>query len=508
MARGRGEKEQDSTAVWIVALCGIALVLGSTLWLVASNRIVFYTAPWFHLLGRPWGWLPFDYTQQVAFDLDAMYRLARRFPTRIGFVDWISYAHTALRPLSVVLTGWVLLIGARLFLRRTRSQNLQRKMSPELLVRELMHFTTDIAPIACIQKQLVQDKLKRWRRQVSPMEVLQRAKVNGVPAIEPGGRLNEERFSQYLANYTFIEVPGPGGKVERIRHSKYLGRQIVDLAVDARNADRAFVDRLSSIGKAMFALLAPGAFNGAEGRAEAEQVVRALNWSAYGTREGMARLDLPIVQEMFDKYRDHTSVKQLLQMHHWEYTFLFELQQLAGRSSKIGSWRYVWLRPMDRILFFVLDTHGRHTPHAESAVAVMGQHPFERLSLEEGFLPLCEVHDKDRERGEVGTKMPIIFVAEVVRGFKEEFDAWVNGVDDDHQDQMWKSKDVWTMARQMLEPEHVPLVPPTEAITEDSDFDHFAAEQLRIMKASEDQKIREALAEAGESGATPGAAQL
>src|SRR3546814_1974879 len=112
-----------------------------------------------------------------------MYRLARRFPTRIGFVDWISYAHTALRPLSVVLTGWVLLIGARLFLRRTRSQNLQRKMSPELLVRVLMHFTTDIAPIACIQKQLVQDKLKRWRRQVSPMEVLQRAKVNGVPAM-------------------------------------------------------------------------------------------------------------------------------------------------------------------------------------------------------------------------------------------------------------------------------------------------------------------------------------
>ncbi|RBL79752.1 hypothetical protein DDE05_55925 [Streptomyces cavourensis] len=98
----------------------------------------------------------------------------------------------------------------------------------------------------------------------------------------------------------------------------------------------------------------------------------------------MARLDLEVVQETFDKYRRHRFIWQLLQVHHWEYTFLYELLSIAARSSKIGTSRHIWLRPMDRILFFVLDTHGRHTPHAESAVAVSGQHTFERLCLEEG----------------------------------------------------------------------------------------------------------------------------
>ncbi|WP_063589313.1 secretion/conjugation apparatus DotM-related subunit [Achromobacter ruhlandii] len=508
MARSNGERQQDSIALWLLIGVGCFAILGGTLWLVASNRIVFYSAPLFHWLAKPWGWLPFDYTEQVAFDMEAMYRLARRYPTRIGFFDWLGYAHTAMRPMSLFLVGWVLLIGARLYARRAGSQNLQRKMNPDLLVQELMHFTTDIAPIACIQKQLVQNKLKRWRRQVSPMEVLHRAKVKGVPAIEPGMRLNEARLAEYLSAYRFIEVPGPGGKPERIRHNEFLGRQIVDLAVDSRNTERAFVDRMSSIGKTMFALLAPGAFNGAEGRAEAEKVIRALNWSAYGSREGMARLDLPIVQDMYEKYREHSAVKQLLQMHHWEYTFLLELQHIAGRSSKIGSWRYIWLRPMDRILFFTLDTDGRHTPHAESAVAAMGQAPYERLCVEEGMLPLCEVHEKDRQRGERGKTMPIIFVDKVVAGFKAEFDAWVSGVDDDHLDQMWKSKDIWSMARQTLAPEDTPDVPPSEAITEDSAFDDYASGQLREMQAAEDARLQDALAASAPPGSGKASAKL
>lgn len=508
MARARADGGREPIALLIVAVLGCAIILGLTLWLVASNRIVFYSAPIFNWMGKPWGWLPFDYTQQVAFDLETMYRLARRYPTRVALKDWLGYAQTSLRPLSVMLASCVAVMGTRLVIKRRRTQNLQRKMTPDLLVQELMPFTSDIAPIACIQKQLVRNTLKHWRRQVSPMELLRRAKVHGVPAIEPGMNLNEERLAQYLAAYTFISVPGPTGQNERIRHSKYLGRQIVDLAVDAKDPDRLFVDRMSSVGKAMVAVLAPSAFNGAEGRAESERVIRALNWSAYGTREGMARLDLEVVQETFDKYRGHRSIRQLLQVHHWEYTFLYELLSIAARSSKIGTSRYIWLRPMDRILFFVLDTHGRHTPHAESAVAVSGQHTFERLCLEEGMVPLCEVHEKDRERGETGKYMPIINVPQVVAGLRQDFDEWVNGVEDDHLDQMWKSKDIWTTSQHMFAEPDQPELPPSQALTEDSEFDHAAAEDLRKANAAENARLQEALAEtaAEQSRAKSGAA--
>lgn len=498
MAGPSGDKPHNSIAVWLWISIAVLLFLGGALWLVASNRIVFYTAPIFHILGKPWGWIPLDYTQQVAYDLDAMYHLARRYPTRITIADWLGYAHTTLRPLSILLVIWVLGMGLRLIVRRSQAHNFQRKLTPDRLVHELMHFTTDIAPIACIQNKLVQNKLKSWRRQVSPMEVLKSAKVNGVSVIEPGMALNEERLAQYLASYTFIDVPAARGSTERIRFSKYLGRQIVDLAVDAKDTDRVFVDRMSSIGKAMFAVLAPGAFDGAEGRDDAEVVVRALNLSAYGSSEGTARLDVPEVQRMYDRYRDHPTVKQLLQVHHWEYTFLFELQQMTGRSSKLGSHRYLWLRPMNRILFFILDTFGRHTPHAESAVAVFGQHPFERLCMENGYLPQCEVHAKDKEAGERGKYMPIIFVSQVVAAFKMAFDEWVTGVADDHLDQMWQSKDIWAMARQTLGDYDAPAPPPREALTEDSEFDRVAAKEVADAAAAETARMKQALEEAAE----------
>ena len=104
--------------------------------------------------------------------------------------------------------------------------------------------------------------------------------------------------------------------------------------------------------------------------------------------------------------------------------------------------------------------------------------------------------------------MPIIFVDKVVAGFKAEFDAWASGVDDDHLDQMWKSKDIWSMARQTLAPEDVPEVPPAEAITEDSDFDNYAAGQLREMKAAEDARLRDALTGSTASGSGQGSAKL
>jgi hypothetical protein len=502
MANRSGEKDQESIGA-VLAIIGIAAaIMFATVWLVASNKIVFYTAPILHWLGSPWGWLPFTYTEQTHTDLEAMYRLARRYPTRIAFEDWVVYANTSLRPLSVILAGVVACMGARL-LSKKRGRGLQRKLTPEKLVHEMVPVFTDIAPIACIQKQLVQNKLKRWRRQVAPMELLNWAKYDGVPVIEPGQVLNEERLAQHFCEYTFLEVPAEDGKFERIRHSKYLGRQIVDLAVDAHSTDRCFVDRLSSVGKAVFALLVPGALSGAEGRAEAEKVVRALNWSAYGTRDGCARLDLPVVQEMFDKYRDHPSVQRLLQVHHWEYTFLYELQVIAGKSSKIGSWRYLWLRPMNRILFFILDTAGRHTPHAESAVAVFGQHAAEKIFLEDGLLPLLPVHEKDRRRGEVGKFMPLIFVPEVVKGFKTAFDEWVNGVDDKSTEQMWQSKDVWASTRQILRDLEPPPLPPSEALTEHSEFDRVTAEEIRKVEAAASAKLKAEIDFQTEDSASP-----
>ena len=147
-----------------------------------------------------------------------------------------------------------------------------------------------------------------------------------------------------------------------------IGNQVVNLHADIRSLNTLiYPDRFSPTGKIIFALFCAHAFGGAEGKADYAKARDQLNNSARGEKNGFA--NLTVAGWLFEKYRTNETARKLFSVHYWEYTYLYELAVLAKRQGKCGHWEFIWLKPMNRILFYVMNTVGRITPHTESAAA-------------------------------------------------------------------------------------------------------------------------------------------
>jgi hypothetical protein len=267
--------------------------------------------------------------------------------------------------------------------------------------------------------------------------------------------------------------------------SKMLGHQVVNIPGDAGKKGVCFPDRFSPTGKVIFALLCSHAFGGEEGRTDYHLYKDLLNNSARGVAHGFA--NLTVAQALYDKYRMNSTAMQLFQVHHWEYTYLFALLAEAKKKGKCGHWEWLWLKPMNRILFYVLNTLGRFTPHAESAAA-FAQFAYERKVSRRDRLPLVTNAD--------GTGLVhVIYVEKAIKGLQLAWERWQEG-DDSLNDDWWKRKDIWNQAAGVVL-QRAPLPPPPE-LAADTSFD-------TTMRADEARAVRErnqALAAGlGDSGA-------
>jgi len=410
----------------IVALICVATIGGLT-WLVASHKIVYYLSPVLEFLSWPWLLVPGEYGEQVRADIAARYYVSRYHARHLSFLDWLTFCNVALRPWSIALIG----IMSWLFIRQHKkvaSQRLNRTLSPEELARNMMNVFTDIAPVVSIQSKIAGDKLKEWRRQTFPHEIIQSATYQNKPVLVPDTRdsgtgqfvIDHDRLRGYLTVTT--SFTSDDGAV--LLKSPHLGRQLVHLIHDSTKADLCIPDRLSNHGKAIFAILAPYALGGMAGKSQSKRVSDALNRSAYGSATGSANLSVQEVNLSYSQWRADPLLKRLAKIHNWEYTFLYALLEYARNSGKIGTWSFIWLKPMERTLYYALNTAGRKTPHAEAALA-FSQFKFENDVAKAGRLPLT--HEQK----------PAIFTNKVIRAFEEEWEFWKRAEEDS--DAWWKS---------------------------------------------------------------------
>lgn len=445
-------KGQESAMTWVLIGVIACVALGSLLWIVASHKIVYYFTPVLDAIAFPWRLMPDFISATAVNDLDLTYKLYRQYPNRIDLVDWIAYANQAFKPWLALFCVLYLYAFTRQ-LKRTRLLR-REKMTPDNYVQQMVKAFPEIAPVVSIQRDIVADKYKEWRRQTFPDELLRKAQTpNKRPVLiidpnqkaktsvfakktdaERGLMIDRKRLAQHLSHTRVIKTSS-GTRT----FNKYLGFQITDLGKDYGRSKKGSgtqaelsTDRLSDVGKAMLALLAPQAFGGNAGRHERKKISDALNNSAYGTQKGFANLSLPIVQQSFEKWRSDSKVLNLAKIHHWEHTFLAALLAKARASGKLTTGSFIWLRPMSRILFWVLDDAGRKTPSAEGALA-FSQYQFELSCIKKGILPL--------HRDEKGNLVTTILTDQVVNAFEHEWKHWREGIDDS--DEWMSDPDLW-----------------------------------------------------------------
>lgn len=435
---GNRKDEEESPMYVLLVLAGAFLLALLLIWMVASHKIVLGSLKPALAAASMWKLIASDFTySQWNIVVDAVQRFNYN-PTDVSPVQWMSFISTAFRPLGAVAAVGYLTFLVMAGLRR--KPELKRRITADSLMRQSVEHFTGIAPVVAIRKQIVSDKHPLWRVQVSPEEVFLSWKVPRTKAPDTGSlakpgmpMLRDGKFDREVARAYFIGAQEllPDGRLV----SAMLGRQVVNLTKDAVRAKSVvFADRLSSEGKTLLALWAAVAFGGVQGRDEYCDYRDRLNRSAFGTKDGIANLAL--AQPLYEKYRKHPLLNKLFSIHHWEHTFLFALLALAQKKGRFTTAEVLWLRPLNRVMFFALNTRGSYTPHTEAA-STFAQHAYETACAKLNRLPLMQASN--------GVLTHVIYVDKAVDGLELECMRWLDA-DADDDDDWWQKKDVWAKA--------------------------------------------------------------
>lgn len=118
-------------------------------------------------------------------------------------------------------------------------------------------------------------------------------------------------------------------------------------------------DDLNIYTKALFAIFAAKANHD---RNAATELLNQIAASAL-----LGKLDFTGVQELLDKYKNTKLVQKVVSKHAYVLTALASLLELARRDGVLATAEFLWLKPVDRKLWYMLNNIGRQTAFVEVA---------------------------------------------------------------------------------------------------------------------------------------------
>ena len=117
--------------------------------------------------------------------------------------------------------------------------------------------------------------------------------------------------------------------------------------------------RLSPSNKALFAIFSARANRDRDG------AHKLLLQIAESTETG--RLNFAGVDELWEKHKNNKAVNQIMHSHAYVLTVMASMLVLARKDGVLASADFLWLKPIDRLLWFMLNSVGRQTVFPEVA---------------------------------------------------------------------------------------------------------------------------------------------
>jgi intracellular multiplication protein IcmP len=202
---------------------------------------------------------------------------------------------------------------------------------------------------------------KRFRRRMGAKELV-RAQSSDWPWVLPSMRLDLVKEPVDKGPWAMSRNP-----VEFCRHYRLLSGK----AVDEERADKLFSsqlgklwdgpDRLNGYTKALFAcFIAQMCRNKTEARENLRRLV-------VGMTEG--RPDFSFVDPLIKKHYDDERVQKIIKRHAYVVTVMCGVLREARRNGVMPCAFFLWLRPVDRALWYALQGMGRRSYFVEGAGA-------------------------------------------------------------------------------------------------------------------------------------------
>lgn len=191
-----------------------------------------------------------------------------------------------------------------------------------------------------------------WSMAMTPVQFCKRYKLI---TIEPAEKIGSQ----------FGKMQAPEFKIllDRVRAERAFSAQL------GRNWQGA--DALLPHRRAIFAVLAA---RGNRDTKAAQKMVYQLAESA-----GAGKINLKGIDEMIKKNVTAAGVQKILKAHAYEFTVFASLLMFAREDGVVASADFLWVKPIDRRLWYVLNNVGRQTPAAE--VAGIFCHWYNELAL-------------------------------------------------------------------------------------------------------------------------------
>ena len=177
-----------------------------------------------------------------------------------------------------------------------------------------------------------------WAMAMTPLQFAKKNKLVQVSHIEE----NDKRFAKIkTAEYVLI--------LNKIRAARAFSLQL----------GRSFqsVMAMPVHRRAIFAVFA------SRGCRDTEQANRLSSQLAHSAAKGS--LDCTGVDALCLRYLQNTRVQEILKKHAYEFTVFISMLLLAREDGVLASADFLWVKPVDRRLWYVINNVGRQTPGVE-----------------------------------------------------------------------------------------------------------------------------------------------
>ncbi|MEQ1965701.1 hypothetical protein ABLA30_01285 [Xenorhabdus nematophila] len=145
------------------------------------------------------------------------------------------------------------------------------------------------------------------------------------------------------------------GKLQEIKtkrvFEKQLGRKI------------HCIEDLAPHELALFAIFSIRIFGVAKDAPQSQKLLDKLNYSCH---PGQGVPDFTVIDKEVELWSNHPEAKQLIKFFNYPCTLLMYMHQQACSRGRLASSHFRWLKPIDRPLWYSLNTSGRKTPCCES----------------------------------------------------------------------------------------------------------------------------------------------
>ena len=155
------------------------------------------------------------------------------------------------------------------------------------------------------------------------------------------------------------------------------------------------LEQLPKYMQALFAVFA------AHGNNDVDSARKMLEQIARSAKGGSSKLNFSGVRALLVKHVRHRTVGRAVGMHAYVYTVMMSMLTLARTGGVLSSAEFLWLKPLDRCLWYVLNSVGRQTafcetagPHAHWLVECRLRRPLKVPMVNEAVIALVQAIDE------------------------------------------------------------------------------------------------------------------